>query len=115
MVRHYRNLQTKTLVKSIFYFIFLLVVAGIGIKLFWPGNAPDRACGPANGQTCQVFYLLNLDGMKGLGHSSLMLVDEDGAGRIFQMHRSKWICSWPDRVFPIIKYTVTTAIRRPEN
>lgn len=58
-------------------------MAGIGIRLFWPGNVPDRACSSANGQPCQVFYLLNLDGMKGLGHSALMLVDEEGEGRIF--------------------------------
>lgn len=27
-----------------------------------------------------VYYLLNIDGMKGLGHSALMLVDDQGSG-----------------------------------
>lgn len=32
-----------------------------------------------------VYYLLNIDGMKGLGHSALMLVDENGAGLFYSM------------------------------
>lgn len=65
------------------FLLLLAVAAGIGIKLLRPGRVPDHVCGPGNGQTCQVFYLLNLDGMKGLGHSALMLVDGHGEGRLF--------------------------------
>ena len=34
-------------------------------------------------QSCRVCYLLNIDGMKGLGHSALLLIDESGAGQLF--------------------------------
>lgn len=34
-------------------------------------------------EPCGIYYLLNVDGMKGLGHSALMLTDEQGEGRIF--------------------------------
>ena len=33
--------------------------------------------------SCAVYYLLNIDGMKGLGHTVLMLQDENGNAQIF--------------------------------
>lgn len=33
--------------------------------------------------TCTVYYLLNIDGMKGLGHSALLLTDEHGNGQVY--------------------------------
>lgn len=41
-----------------------------------------RDSGLENG-ACRAYYLLNIDGMKGLGHAALMLVDEKGEGQIF--------------------------------
>jgi hypothetical protein len=35
---------------------------------------------------CQLYYIVNADGMKGLGHSILMLVDADGAGTVFSFN-----------------------------
>ena len=29
-------------------------------------------------EECMLYYIVNADGMKGLGHSILMLVDEEG-------------------------------------
>lgn len=63
---------------------FVLVLAAG--RLFYGLCIRERAsreCAPFGGQTCQVCYLLNLDGMKGLGHSALLLVDEEGEGQIF--------------------------------
>lgn len=31
---------------------------------------------------CMLYYLVNADGMKGLGHSIVMLVDEEGCGTV---------------------------------
>ena len=35
---------------------------------------------------CRVYYILNVDGMKGLGHSILILEDEEGHGRVFSFN-----------------------------
>ena len=34
-----------------------------------------------------LYYIVNADGMKGLGHSIVMLVDEDGCGTVFSFNR----------------------------
>lgn len=42
---------------------------------------------------CTVYYMVNYDGMKGLGHSILVLVDEAGNGTVFSfngMQRNLW-------------------------
>jgi len=62
----------------------LLCAAGwTGVRLLSAGEAASRMCVPCREQPCQVWYLLNLDGMKGLGHSALMLVNEKKEGQIF--------------------------------
>lgn len=72
---------------------FLLILAFIIYKLFFYIPPQRIAAASISGQgretdgnktqNCQVCYLLNLDGMKGLGHSALLLIDETGAGQIF--------------------------------
>ena len=52
----------------------------------------DTSC--AEG-VCGLYYLVNADGMKGLGHSVVMLVDEEGCGTVFSfngMQRSLGEC-----------------------
>lgn len=35
---------------------------------------------------CQLYYMVNTDGMKGLGHSALLLVDSDGNGKVLSFN-----------------------------
>lgn len=35
---------------------------------------------------CMLYYIVNADGMKGLGHSILLIVDEEGCGRVFSFN-----------------------------
>lgn len=35
---------------------------------------------------CMLYYIVNADGMKGLGHSILLLVDEEGCGTVFSFN-----------------------------
>lgn len=42
---------------------------------------------------CMLYYIVNTDGMKGLGHSIVMIVDEEGRGTVLSfngMQRSLW-------------------------
>lgn len=44
-------------------------------------------------EDCMLYYIVNADGMKGLGHSILMIVDEEGCGTVLSfngMQRSLW-------------------------
>lgn len=44
-------------------------------------------------EDCMLYYIVNADGMKGLGHSIVMVVDEKGCGKVFSyngMQRSLW-------------------------
>ena len=46
-------------------------------------------------EECMVYYIVNADGMKGLGHSILLLVDEEGCGTVLSfngMQRSLGEC-----------------------
>ena len=38
------------------------------------------------GEECMLYYIVNADGMKGLGHSILLVVDEEGCGRVFSFN-----------------------------
>lgn len=55
----------------------------MGFKILFPGETKVQVCSSSEEQSCQIWYLLNLDGMKGLGHSALMLLDENGEGQVF--------------------------------
>ena len=35
---------------------------------------------------CMLYYIVNADGMKGLGHSILLLVNEQGIGTVFSFN-----------------------------
>lgn len=63
--------------------ILILLLAFVGYRLVTRSGMTDRECQAAENADCGIYYLLNLDGMKGLGHSALMLVDEAGEGHIF--------------------------------
>lgn len=46
-------------------------------------------------EECMLYYIVNADGMKGLGHSILLLVDKEGCGTVFSfngMQRSLGEC-----------------------
>lgn len=38
------------------------------------------------GEECMLYYIVNADGMKGLGHSILLVVDGEGCGRVFSFN-----------------------------
>lgn len=38
------------------------------------------------GEACMLYYIVNVDGMKGLGHSILLVVDGEGCGRVFSFN-----------------------------
>lgn len=37
-------------------------------------------------EECMLYYIVNADGMKGLGHSILLIVDGEGCGRVFSFN-----------------------------
>lgn len=37
-------------------------------------------------EDCMLYYIVNIDGMKGLGHSVVLLVDEDGSGTVISFN-----------------------------
>lgn len=37
-------------------------------------------------EECMLYYMVNVDGMKGLGHSILLIVDEEGCGKVFSFN-----------------------------
>lgn len=37
-------------------------------------------------EACTLYYIVNVDGMKGLGHSILLFVNEDGCGTVFSFN-----------------------------
>ncbi len=69
--------------KKIFCIILMMLLAFVGYRLLTRSGMADRECQAVENENCEIYYLLDIDGMKGLGHSALMLVDEAGEGRIF--------------------------------
>ena len=67
---------------------------GVFLLRFLRGQVPVREPQEAPGQDCRVYYLLNIDGMKGLGHAALLLVDEDGEGRLFSYNGMEYSLFW---------------------
>ncbi len=57
-------------------------------------QAPSRAALTSDEASCRVCYLLNLDGMKGLGHSALLLIDEEGNGQLFSYNGMQYNLFW---------------------
>lgn len=75
-------LRKTFLHKSRFIYIFLFLIIMCLAIVFWDVPFESRAPKDSN-DPCAVYYLLNIDGMKGLGHAALMLVDEEGNGQVF--------------------------------
>lgn len=68
--------------KRIVIILATIIVVAVGVRLF--NNMDFEYRQPEEqGNTCVAYYLLNIDGMKGLGHSSFMLVNERGEGRFY--------------------------------
>ncbi len=76
----------------------LCLCAGVCLAVFvfrfLQGNVPVREPQKVSGQDCRVYYLLNMDGMKGLGHAALLLVDEKGEGRLFSYNGMEYNLFW---------------------
>lgn len=68
---------------SLFITVMLLAVFIIGIRNFL--STPMERVPDSSGKTSayRVYYLLNIDGMKGLGHSAMLLWDSSGEAQIF--------------------------------
>lgn len=69
--------------RKIFSILLILLLVFVGYRLITRSGMSDRECQMVKNEDYEIYYLLNLDGMKGLGHGALMLVDEAGEGRIF--------------------------------
>ena len=67
-------------IKAKYIFVFLVIICFV--IAFWDVPFESRKPKSADG-ACAVYYLLNIDGMKGLGHTAFMLKDENGNGQIF--------------------------------
>ncbi len=57
--------------------IWLLLCASLRLAVREP-SLPE--------EDCMMYYIVNADGMKGLGHSILLLVDEQGIGTVFSFN-----------------------------
>ena len=74
--------------------ILLLLFGFLCARLFLVRPLEERGCSKEPGRDCQLWYLLNVDGMGGLGHSALLLVDESGRGRIFSYNGMQYNLFW---------------------
>lgn len=87
MFVQYRN---KYYDKRIKYGILILLVMYAVLCLFMRLSVRDMSYPE---EDCMLYYIVNADGMKGLGHSIVMVVDEKGCGTVFSyngMQRSLW-------------------------
>lgn len=62
--------------------IYIFVIVVFTIIAFWD-EPVDKSEMQKDGNSCAVCYLLNVDGMKGLGHAAFMLLDEHGSGTVY--------------------------------
>lgn len=61
---------------------FILLISAILLIMIW--DAPFENRKPQEtAHSYGVYYLLNIDGMKGLGHTAFLLTDEQGNGQIY--------------------------------
>ena len=70
------------------------VCLGIFLLRFLWLEVPMREPRKEPGRDCRAYYLLNMDGMKGLGHAALLLVDEKGEGRLFSYNGMEYNIFW---------------------
>lgn len=68
----------------VLWILTLFCLAGLCVRTSFTDQEAlmEREC-RMTGEDCRVCYLLNLDGMKGLGHSALLLINEEGYGSVF--------------------------------
>ena len=62
-----------------------MLLAGLYLCLCASLYLKPRPAAPAQGD-CMLYYIINTDGMKGLGHTILMLKDEDGRGTVISFN-----------------------------
>lgn len=62
---------------------FLVLIVLMVIQILINTQYKERSITADEKKTVAVYYLLNIDGMKGLGHSALMFVDGQGNGRLY--------------------------------
>ncbi|MCI8996440.1 MAG: hypothetical protein HFI31_07555 [Lachnospiraceae bacterium] len=74
--------------------ILLLLFGFLCARLLFVRPPEERACQENSVNSCQIWYLLNVDGMGGLGHSALLLVDELGGGRIYSYNGMEYNLFW---------------------
>lgn len=69
---------------NVWFLILFYLVLNLCVKISFtaPQAFEERECRITD-EDCSICYLLNLDGMKGLGHSALLLIDEEGYGSVF--------------------------------
>lgn len=72
-----KRIDRKTKSKYVFAFLLMCLVIA-----FWDAPFGIREANRID-NSCAIYYLLNIDGMKGLGHTAFMLKDENGNGQIF--------------------------------
>lgn len=88
--------------------LFLILYMSIKCAwLFWPPQ--ERVCGGSE-DSRKVCYLLNLDGMKGLGHCALLLTEPDGSGVVYSYNGMQynlfWCLSGKAGVGKMMRYTL---------
>lgn len=81
--RRIRNLLDKKKKVPVWFLLLLYLVVNLCVRISFtvPKAVEERDCRTMDGD-CRICYLLNLDGMKGLGHSALLLIDENGSGSV---------------------------------
>lgn len=62
-----------------------MLLAGLYLCLCASLCLKPRPAAPAQGD-CMLYYIINTDGMKGLGHTILMLKDEEGRGTVISFN-----------------------------
>ena len=61
---------------------FIFIICAVMLMLIVDTPMKERKPQEAD-SSCAVYYLLNVDGMKGLGHTALLLTDEQGNGCLY--------------------------------
>ena len=74
---------TKIWKKAIKYFLLILVICYFLLCFSHRLHVRDAAEGVGD---CRMYYIVNVDGMKGLGHSILLLLNEQGEGTVLSFN-----------------------------
>ncbi len=78
-----KNHKTRRSISRIKYSVFVL--AAIYLCQCISTLPAPRASSFSDGD-CMLYYMVNANGMKGLGHSILLLVDKEGCGMVFSFN-----------------------------